>query len=559
MKKTILFLVLFAASVANAEQVPVTQITGATASREALRTQINTRLVASHDNFTEIYTLLGGSPWLAQATAPSIHNVFWIDTTGAPPTIKYWDGDSWEVAASGGDGTYTLPAATRVIRGGVVVGDRLTITDGVLSADVQTTDISGKQDTLVSGTNIKTINGTSVLGLGNIVIDGGSISLATEQNWTAVQNFNSGLTATGLTQNLTSWGDWTFGGAQIVNASGTSANEIWPASTIITALEGKSNTTHNHSGVYEPADSTIIKVSEIDSLAEFEALLGWSPGSSGINEVDSDPSFNSMATGVAVVSKASGDLFVKTSTGGYTIAGVYTADPITYGLTIDFVGVTGSDKITLGGTDYSLDTTITGLSGATSFTVVPDTGRTGDCVGTGISGTTPNKSADMTTDRNMTCTFSAEEVLIAQQIASSAYSFSAVYGGASRVIGQSFTPLVSGNIHKLRFYASSNGLNANVTVRVGTSTDLITDTVDSAVIHVEGTKALYEVTFTGISVTSGVPVYIGMTNSGDYNSSVIVYGSSYSSYADGSAHTSSSGYPMVPGTTAYDIYFEALQ
>ena len=35
-------------------------------------------------------------------------------------------------------------------------------------------DISGKQDRLVSGTNIKTINGNSILGSGNIVIEGGS-------------------------------------------------------------------------------------------------------------------------------------------------------------------------------------------------------------------------------------------------------------------------------------------------------------------------------------------------------------------------------------------------
>lgn len=37
-------------------------------------------------------------------------------------------------------------------------------------------DISGKQDKLVSGTNIKTINGTSILGSGNIVISGGGSS-----------------------------------------------------------------------------------------------------------------------------------------------------------------------------------------------------------------------------------------------------------------------------------------------------------------------------------------------------------------------------------------------
>jgi len=36
------------------------------------------------------------------------------------------------------------------------------------------TDIAGKQDLLVSGVNIKTINGNSLLGPGNLVIAGGS-------------------------------------------------------------------------------------------------------------------------------------------------------------------------------------------------------------------------------------------------------------------------------------------------------------------------------------------------------------------------------------------------
>lgn len=35
-------------------------------------------------------------------------------------------------------------------------------------------DLEGKQDTLVSGTNIKTINGESLLGMGNIEISGNS-------------------------------------------------------------------------------------------------------------------------------------------------------------------------------------------------------------------------------------------------------------------------------------------------------------------------------------------------------------------------------------------------
>jgi len=42
---------------------------------------------------------------------------------------------------------------------------------------------SGKQDALVSGTNIKTINGTSILGSGNIEISGGGGSTTNQKTW----------------------------------------------------------------------------------------------------------------------------------------------------------------------------------------------------------------------------------------------------------------------------------------------------------------------------------------------------------------------------------------
>ena len=48
---------------------------------------------------------------------------------------------------------------------------RLANTSGFNSGDQ---DLSGKQDLLVSGTNIKTVNGSSVLGTGDITISGGS-------------------------------------------------------------------------------------------------------------------------------------------------------------------------------------------------------------------------------------------------------------------------------------------------------------------------------------------------------------------------------------------------
>lgn len=55
-------------------------------------------------------------------------------------------------------------------------------------------DISGKQDTLVSGTNIKTINGESILGDGNIVIEGGS---GGSSKFSCVNLINERLTAAG--------------------------------------------------------------------------------------------------------------------------------------------------------------------------------------------------------------------------------------------------------------------------------------------------------------------------------------------------------------------------
>lgn len=48
------------------------------------------------------------------------------------------------------------------------------------------TAMDGKQPTLVSGTNIKTINGNSILGEGNLVIEGGGIDLSNYYNKTEV-------------------------------------------------------------------------------------------------------------------------------------------------------------------------------------------------------------------------------------------------------------------------------------------------------------------------------------------------------------------------------------
>ena len=92
---------------------------------------------------------------------------------------------------SGGGSDYVLPTATTTVKGGVKVGAHLSMNGQTLNADDQSYDDSAivsrldgldsdvasldaeKQDGLVSGTSIKTVNGESLLGSGNIEIDGG--------------------------------------------------------------------------------------------------------------------------------------------------------------------------------------------------------------------------------------------------------------------------------------------------------------------------------------------------------------------------------------------------
>ena len=80
------------------------------------------------------------------------------------------------------NGTTKSPSSGTVDIGNVVTsvkinGSTKTPSSGVVDLGTVITshqDISGKQDKLVSGTNIKTINGTSILGSGDITISGGA-------------------------------------------------------------------------------------------------------------------------------------------------------------------------------------------------------------------------------------------------------------------------------------------------------------------------------------------------------------------------------------------------
>lgn len=88
-------------------------------------------------------------------------------------------------------GFQILQAGSSDARGGLTFGEGFTVVNSrntpSVSIDTETIatkeDLAGKQDTLVSGTNIKTVNGNSLLGSGNITISGGGSS-------TEVYDFN---------------------------------------------------------------------------------------------------------------------------------------------------------------------------------------------------------------------------------------------------------------------------------------------------------------------------------------------------------------------------------
>lgn len=118
-----------------------------------------------------------------------------VNVNDNPDTVKL---DIYEWGGSMGK-VIKLPSATTTVAGVMSAADKTkldSIPENIptqtevdnIAANVSTlqTDMMGKQDTLVSGTNIKTINGNSILGEGNLVIEGGDIDLSNYYNKTEV-------------------------------------------------------------------------------------------------------------------------------------------------------------------------------------------------------------------------------------------------------------------------------------------------------------------------------------------------------------------------------------
>lgn len=120
------------------------------------------------DSATSITVTTGTGATFPEITSPDFARAVLQDANGIEIVLI--------IAHAAGSDSFTVTraqesTAARAFSAGAVFGLRVTAADAA--------SFAAKQEYLVSGTNIKTINGTSVLGAGNIQIDGGVTSFNT--------------------------------------------------------------------------------------------------------------------------------------------------------------------------------------------------------------------------------------------------------------------------------------------------------------------------------------------------------------------------------------------
>lgn len=177
------------------------------AAQQTLTTEkVSAWISKANANFTDLYTNKANSSCFADSAAfNACFDLNW--PTGFDVAADYTVTGAWDftgATVTGIGGSYTLPTASSSTLGGVKVGSRLTITDGVLSADVQ------------SGTGaVDSVNGNT----GTVVLDADDIgdtsttkkftTTAEKTTWNAKQNaLTAGtdyLTPTGSAAGLTNW------------------------------------------------------------------------------------------------------------------------------------------------------------------------------------------------------------------------------------------------------------------------------------------------------------------------------------------------------------------
>lgn len=171
--------------------------------------------------------------------------------------------------------------------GGTVDAYTKAETDDLLATKANVSDLSTKQDTLVSGTNIKTINGVTLLGEGNIDVSGGaggaSIDDATTSStsvWSS-EKVNSEISAVS-TELGTTKTDVQNLQAEVVNAQGNIASLNADVSTLngVVADHTASITAINDSVGMAQTDIVDLKANKQEKISD-SATISVSTGSIG--------------------------------------------------------------------------------------------------------------------------------------------------------------------------------------------------------------------------------------------------------------------------------------
>ena len=159
----------------NAGTVTGVKINGTTKSPSSGVVDLGT-VITSHQDISGKQDKLVSGTNIKTINNTSILGSGNISITGGSGTITGVSANGTSIATSG---VANIPAATTSKYGVTQLSSSTSSTSTSLAATPSAVKAAydlanGKQDKLVSGTNIKTINGTSILGSGNITISGGS-------------------------------------------------------------------------------------------------------------------------------------------------------------------------------------------------------------------------------------------------------------------------------------------------------------------------------------------------------------------------------------------------
>lgn len=142
-------------------------------------------------------------------------------------------------------------------------------------------DISGKQDTLVSGTNIKTINGVSILGSGNIAIEGGNGEITMEVD----PIFSKSPASTITENNISEWNN------KVDKVEGKQLSTEDFTTTLKTKLDGLSN--YDDTTISEAIESlrtdfdTLVSGDTTTAIKTFNEIIAFLEGIEDSESLDS--------------------------------------------------------------------------------------------------------------------------------------------------------------------------------------------------------------------------------------------------------------------------------